>query len=678
MSQSSAGVGMRHLGRGLVAALLLSSVVMPLGAQNGRRGLEPRGASGAAGNGFGTYHAIIFAVGEQRPSSGLPSLRFPLKEADSLRAVITRDYTFEPKNVQVVRNPTREAILDTLEVLARRLGPDDNLLVVYSGHGGFDEGGREGYWLATDAANARPSTWIPNESIRTWLRKLKARSVLLITDACFSGSLNRSNDDRADLGTDSQRMMAGALMYARRSSRQAMTAGTAKETVPQVSIFSMEIVAALKRHIAPVFLAQQLAAEINPRVAAVAHTTPTFSAVPGIESDQGDFVFVKRTAATLGAGAAPTPDVALPSNVQRGGAQPVQPQQVQQARAEVANGGTVQPAGRAPSTTTPVPGGSTSSKMGNLGTTPSPAPVSTGNVSFASASTSRAAGTSRAAPGCDGGVASGCVTQALNAETGSGGQSRNVPRAVGLYRLACDAGDGAGCMNLGRMYDSRHDGVAMDRGKARQLFAQACEAGNAPACTLSGLAAAKGEGGPADASKAVLLYAKACDGGDMQGCGLLGMAYMTATGAQQNDQRAASLLQQSCVGGYTSACGGLGVMVASGRGGQSRDSTKAVTLWRQACTGAQSNAESCANLGGAYLRGSGVAKDDLRAVQYFSQACEGSYAPGCTSLAAAWESGTSVTAKSVTRATEFYKRGCAGGDQRACAWVAANPQPVKK
>ena len=348
-------------------ALLTAAAVLPMQAQGVRRGLEQRNAGGNGPAGFGTYHAIIFAVGLQQPSSGLPSLRYPLKEADSLKAVITREYTFDPEHVQLVKNPTREAILDTLEVLARRLGPEDNLLVVYSGHGGFDEGGREGYWLAADAANARPSTWIPNESIRTWLRKLKARSVLLITDACFSGSLNRSNDDRVDLGSDSQRMVAGALMYARRTSRQAMTAGTAKETVPQVSIFSMEIVAALKARRAPVFLAQQLASEINPRVAAVAHTTPTFSAVPGIESDQGDFVFVRRQsmASTVPAPAEPAPVVAQ-GGMQRGGAQPDN-SSVTPVRPLAGSGGTTAPVTQQRKGTSAPVTSNPSSKMGNLG-----------------------------------------------------------------------------------------------------------------------------------------------------------------------------------------------------------------------------------------------------------------------------------------------------------------------
>ncbi len=664
----------------MAAGLLAASA----DAQGVRRGLEQRGGGAMGGvAGFGTYHALIFAVGDQQPSSGLPSLKFPIKEADSLRAVITREYTFDPRNVQVVKNPTREAILDSLEAVARRLGPEDNLLVVYSGHGGFDEAGREGYWLAADAANSRKSTWIPNESIRTWLRTLKARSVLLITDACFSGSLNRSNDDRVVLPADNQRAIAGALMYARRSSRQAMTAGTAKETVPQVSIFSMEIVAALKARRAPVFMAQQLAADINPRVAAVARTTPTFSAVPGIESDQGDFVFVRRQSANEAMQTATrniaTP--AAPTGVQRGavntsGGTIDNTQTARQTPSpQSANGSTTtRGSGTRPAS---APSPNTGSKLGNLGVVEGATPTPAVNSALAAAKPTSASRSALSAPACEGGVSSGCVASGQDLEYGRNGVPKAPIRAVNMYRTACDAKDPDGCMNLGRMYDARFEGVSMDRGKARTFYSQACELGSPAACTYLGLAASKGEGGPVDDAKAATLWAKACDGGHMQGCALLGVATAAGKGVSRDDNRAVSLLQRACTVGEATACATLGTMTASARGGLTRDSVKAIGHWRQACTLA-GTAEGCAYLGAGYLRGSGVMRDDVRASQYLSQGCEGGFIIGCTLLGSMYETGTSVTAKSVTRAAEFYKRGCDGGDQKACAWVTANPQPAKK
>ena len=667
-------------GRLIVAATLAGLLALPLAAQGVRRGLEQRPAAKGTG-GFGTYHALIFAVGDQQPSSGLPSLHFPLKEADSLRAVITREYTFEPQNVQVVKNPTREAILDSLEAVAARLGPEDNLLVVYSGHGGFNEAGREGYWLAADAATSRKSTWIPNETIKTWLRTLKAKSVLLITDACFSGSLNRSGDDRVVLPSDNQRAIAGALFYARRSSRQAMTAGTAKETVPQVSAFSMEIIAALKARRAPVFMAQQLAGEVNPRVASATKTTPTFSAVPGVESDQGDFVFVKRQSPVDGGVTgvdAANPDAvvtatAAPTGLQRGGATPAG---TTPSRAPAGSTPGRAPAA-APSTqpsSAPRSSSDVGSKVGNIGTDAA-APATPAAPAAATPTPARPAATI-AAPGCEGGVASGCVARGLNLEYGRNNVTQNVPQAVAQYRLACDARDPEGCMNLGRMYDAPHAGVSMDRGKARQYYATACDGNVAYACTALGLAASKGEGGPVDDKKSLLLFAKGCDAGSMQGCGMLGLGYATGKGVAQDEVRGRSWLTAGCNGKDAESCNALGVLVANGRGGVARDSAKAMTLWRTACNGTPSIPSACANLGAGYLRGSGVMRDDVRAGSFLSQGCEGGVAMGCTLLASMYETGTSVTAQSVARAATFYKRGCDGGDQAACEWIKKNPQPA--
>ena len=613
-----------------IFALSAFAAVADVQGQGVRRGLEQRPAAGTNG-GFGTYYAVIFAVGEQRPGSGLPSLKYPLKEADSLRAVLTREYTFDANRVQLIRNPTREAVLDTLEVLARKLGPEDNLLVVYSGHGGFDEGAKEGYWLATDAAPSRPSTWIANDQVRAWLRKLKARSVLLITDACFSGSINRSGGAADDLPSDAQRALAGALMYARRTSRQAMTAGTARETVPQVSVFSMEIVAALKSRRTPVFLAQQLAAEINPRVAAVAHTTPTFSAVPGIESDQGDFVFVRRQTvdATTTAAATPLPATPAATGVQRG-----------TTAAQTATTVTTPRTARSNAPTTPAP------------TTPAPTAAPQARVA-------------RPAPACEGGVASGCVTQGIEAELGRNGATKDLPRAVTFFRQACDAGDPDGCVNLGRMYDTGR-GIGIDRGKARQFFTQGCDGGAVAGCTFLGLAASKGEGGPKDDAKAFAFYSQGCAGGHAQGCGLMGTALAAGRGTAVDDARAVTLLRQGCDANDAVACHGLGQMYAGARGGLARTDTRAASLYRQSCDAG--HAEACATLGSVYMAGLGLAKDDVKAVALWSQSCESGWAGGCSLLAGAYEMGTSTIPKNAGRAASLYRRACDGGDAKGCAF----------
>ena len=56
--------------------------------------------------------------------------------------------------------------------LRRELGPDDNLLIYYAGHGYVDEETEEGYWLPVDAVEDDPVDWISNSTITTMLRGL--------------------------------------------------------------------------------------------------------------------------------------------------------------------------------------------------------------------------------------------------------------------------------------------------------------------------------------------------------------------------------------------------------------------------------------------------------------------------------------------------------------------------
>jgi hypothetical protein len=77
------------------------------------------------------------------------------------------------------------------EYFATKLNPEDRLLVYFSGHG-FQriEGGRERGYLALINARdgqATPDTTIAMEAFVTWARRVPAKHLLVLLDACFSG-----------------------------------------------------------------------------------------------------------------------------------------------------------------------------------------------------------------------------------------------------------------------------------------------------------------------------------------------------------------------------------------------------------------------------------------------------------------------------------------------------------
>jgi len=82
----------------------------------------------------------------------------------------------------------------------------------------------------------------------------------------------------------------------------------------------------------------------------------------------------------------------------------------------------------------------------------------------------------------------------------------------------------------------------------------------------------------------------------MRGCRDLGtMVEAGQGGVARDDVKAASLYKQACSGAETVGCNALAVMLGSGRGGQPKDDAKAVELYRKGCDGGDLRA--CTNLG---------------------------------------------------------------------------------
>jgi len=79
----------------------------------------------------------------------------------------------------------------------------------------------------------------------------------------------------------------------------------------------------------------------------------------------------------------------------------------------------------------------------------------------------------------------------------------------------------------------------------------------------------------------------------------------------------------------------------------------------------QGKYESCSFLGMTYAYGSGVAKDEARAVAFYQRACDGGFAPGCYALGSKYASGTGV-AKDEARAAALYQKACDGGSDAGC------------
>lgn len=126
-----------------------------------------------------------------------------VQDALSLANLLRERFLFAPEDVVLLLNEqaTRDRILSALEDLAQRTGPDDVVVVHYSGHGSQvpDKDGDEGDGLdetlvAADSGRGRfPNRDVLDDELAVFFRRISAKTPYLtvILDCCHSGTGTR-------------------------------------------------------------------------------------------------------------------------------------------------------------------------------------------------------------------------------------------------------------------------------------------------------------------------------------------------------------------------------------------------------------------------------------------------------------------------------------------------------
>jgi hypothetical protein len=233
------------------------------------------------------YHALIIGVSSyQFSNAGLPNLDMPVKDAETLATILTSRYAFAPEDVKVLKNPTREEIINHFDHLAETVTERDNLLVFYAGHGYYDKPKDFGYWLPSDAKTASRSAWIANSTIKDYMSAIKSKHTLLITDACFSGSIFKTRSVEAAI------LKRFHEMY-KDKSRKAMTSGNLTE-VPDKSVFVKFLLKTLEENNEVFLPSSTLFSRIYEPILNNAATVPQIGVIQGAGDEGGDFIFIKK------------------------------------------------------------------------------------------------------------------------------------------------------------------------------------------------------------------------------------------------------------------------------------------------------------------------------------------------------------------------------------------------
>ena len=234
------------------------------------------------------YYALLIAV-QDYDSGEVGKLDFAISDARGLEDILVSRYTFDKENVITLTNPDRRTIYKTLQALRNKLTERDNLLIFYAGHGYWLDDMKQGFWLPRDASGINdPSDWIPNSTVRDYIKAIKARHVLLVADSCFSGGIFKTRE------VISKQKASVEKIY-ELPSRRAMTSGAMK-TVPDRSVFLEYLIKRLKDNRDTYLDTQKLFASLREAVInnSPTHQTPLYGAISEAGDEGGDFIFVRR------------------------------------------------------------------------------------------------------------------------------------------------------------------------------------------------------------------------------------------------------------------------------------------------------------------------------------------------------------------------------------------------
>ena len=235
----------------------------------------------------GNYHALL--IGNQDYSDWEP-LKTPVNDVDEIAKVLRSNYAFD---VTKVTNASRNEILREIYNLGEKAEFNDHVLVYYAGHGLLDERTNEGYWIPVNADTSFRPDWVSNSEIKTALKSISSRHLLVMADSCYSGTLLRAGS-----AVDSNMPNSVLERLFLKKAKIAITSGGNEPVADSVSngdtsLFAEAFTDALTQNSGTFVSASKVFSEIRDKVTKDTNQTPQYANMRELDDDGGEFVFKK-------------------------------------------------------------------------------------------------------------------------------------------------------------------------------------------------------------------------------------------------------------------------------------------------------------------------------------------------------------------------------------------------
>jgi len=137
-----------------------------------------------------TKHALVIGINKYHQSYAIPDLRFAQADAVAIGEIL-KNRGYQVHLLTTEQATTRNSIVAALNKYARELGPDDDFLLFFAGHGARREMNGKTYWLAFDAdVQELDVNGIRLDHLMDYVNDIRSRNKLVLLDHCYAGDVN--------------------------------------------------------------------------------------------------------------------------------------------------------------------------------------------------------------------------------------------------------------------------------------------------------------------------------------------------------------------------------------------------------------------------------------------------------------------------------------------------------
>jgi hypothetical protein len=276
--------------RGTATRAVLSGFLIALASlciQPGRQAIAANLPDQAGGH----YRALLIGINEYLDPS-IPRLKNAVPDVQAVEQLLVNTYGFTNDIKLIDHEATQKAIDQAFRKLIDQLGPEDSLLIYYSGHGDLDRQTKGGWWIPSDAKAGDPTTYMDNAVIQKYIGAMKARHILLVSDSCYSGTLLGETRGLPPVMDD---QFYQELFESK--SRWGMTSGNRTPVMDAGSeghsIFAFHFLKALENNDKPFLTPREMYTKIGPAVRNNSEQMPVCLPIRNTGDEGGEFVFAR-------------------------------------------------------------------------------------------------------------------------------------------------------------------------------------------------------------------------------------------------------------------------------------------------------------------------------------------------------------------------------------------------